>query len=134
MKRIITPALVILVIVGSIFIFVKGASQTQNGSNKSAVDRNNVTIEEGVQIVKVTAKGGYLPRRSLAKAGLPTILRFDTEGTFDCSSAVRIPSLDISRNLPISGLTDIELGSPEAGTLQGSCSMGMYPFEIVFQD
>lgn len=107
-------------------------------SNRSSTDgspptRDNVSIVDGQQIIDLRAKGGYAPQRTIAKAGLPTILRLDTRGTFDCSSSVRIPSMNISRNLPPSGTTEIDLGTPKVATLQGTCSMGMYPFEIDFQ-
>ena len=94
---------------------------------------NNVTMVNGKQIIDVTAKGGYLPRKSVAKAGIPTVIRFNTTGTFDCSSVVRIPSMDISKNLEPTGVTEIDVGNPTVGVLQGSCGMGMYPFEIEFQ-
>jgi plastocyanin domain-containing protein len=91
------------------------------------------TDNPNIQIIEIKAKGGYTPRKSIAKAGVPTILRFDTNGTFDCSSSVRIPSMNIFKNLPQSGTTDIDLGVQKSGTLQGMCGMGMYPFEIDFQ-
>ena len=94
---------------------------------------DNVSIIDGKQGIEIKAKGGYQPRVSFAKAGIPTIIRFDTEGTFDCSSSVRIAGMDILRLLPRSGTTDIDIGVQEANTLQGSCGMGMYPFEIEFQ-
>ena len=103
-----------------------------NGSNGSD-PANNVAVVDGKQIIEITAKGGYSPERSVAKAGLPTILRFNTKGTFDCSSSVRIPSMNISRSLPPSGITDIDLGSQKVATLRETCGMGMYPFEIDFQ-
>ncbi|MFH0804401.1 MAG: cupredoxin domain-containing protein [Candidatus Zambryskibacteria bacterium] len=131
MKNIITIILIALVLIGGVFIFTKRSPKTENGNIVSA---NNVTVKDGVQIIEIKAKGGYSPRTSIAKAGIPTILRFSTNGTFDCSSAMRIPSLNISRNLPISGLTDVELPTPTAGALRGSCGMGMYPFEVVFND
>lgn len=93
----------------------------------------NVRVVNGTQIIEIKAKGGYHPRISSAKAGIPTILRFDTSGTFDCSASVRIPSMNISELLPNSGTKDITLGTPSTGTLQGSCGMGMYPFQINFQ-
>lgn len=99
----------------------------------SKVEGNNVRIEDGKQIVEIRAKGGYLPRVSVAKSGVPTILRIDTSGTFDCSSSVRIPSKNISKLLPATGTTDIELGTLESGTLAGTCGMGMYPFEITVE-
>lgn len=93
---------------------------------------NNVNMVDGKQIIEITAKGGYLPRNTVAKADVPTVLRFNTKGTFDCSSVVRIPSMDITKNLPPSGVTDIDIGSQKLATLQGTCGMGMYPFEITF--
>lgn len=131
MKGTITSTLIALVLIGGAFIFTKGSPKTEN---KNIASVNNVTIENGVQIIEIKARGGYYPRTSVAKAGLPTILRFNTSGLFDCSSAVRIPSFNISQNLPISGLTDIELPSSNLGTLRGTCGMGMYSFEIIFQD
>lgn len=107
----------------------------QSGKTNSAQDTpvNNVYMEGENQIVEIRAKGGYSPMRSTAKAGIPTILRMDAEGTFDCSAFVRIPKLDISESLTMAGSTDIPLGVQGPGVLSGGCSMGMYPFEIVFE-
>ena len=94
---------------------------------------NNVSVVDGKQIVEVSVKGGYRPQKSVAKAGMPTILRFATNSTYDCSGAVRIPSIGYSAFLPASGKTDVELGTPQAGILRGMCAMGMYVFEIEFK-
>ena len=92
-----------------------------------------VSIVDGKQIIEIHAKGGYQPRKIAAQSNIPTILRFDTSGTFDCSASVRIPSMDITQNLPASGSVDIPIGTQASSTLQGTCSMGMYPFEIDFK-
>jgi plastocyanin domain-containing protein len=92
----------------------------------------NVTIRNGTQYIDITAKGGYAPRKTLAQAGLPTVLKVVTNGTYDCSSAITIPDQGVNQYLPPSGTTDIALGTPAVGTLQGTCSMGMYQFEIDF--
>ncbi|MEN9621917.1 MAG: hypothetical protein RLZZ67_351 [Candidatus Parcubacteria bacterium] len=92
-----------------------------------------VSIVDGKQIIEIHAKGGYQPRRISAQSNIPTILRFDTSGTFDCSASVRIPSMDITQNLPPSGSVDIPIGTQGTSTLEGTCSMGMYPFEIDFK-
>lgn len=114
-------------------LLVGGVILLTNNEGDDLSDGNNVTVVDGKQIIEIRAKGGYQPRASIAKAGLPTVIRFNTEGTFDCSSAVRIPSLGISQVLPASGVTDMEIGVGQVGVLQGSCGMGMYPFEIDFQ-
>lgn len=94
---------------------------------------NDVVADSNAQIVNLTAKVGYTPNNITAKANQNTILRVATKNTFDCSSSLRIPSLNISKNLPATGNTDIALGSQKPGTkISGTCGMGMYHFEIVF--
>jgi plastocyanin domain-containing protein len=118
-------------------VLIGGAVVLSNSNGRApveqAVKENNVSIVDGVQIVEIDAKGGYLPRKSIAKAGVPTVIRFNTTATFDCSSSVRIPSMDISKLLPQTGSTDIDVGVQDVGPLEGSCGMGMYPFEVVFE-
>ena len=94
---------------------------------------DNVSVVDGKQIIVMKAKGGFSPVHSIAKANIPTILRVETNGTFDCSSVIRIPEMNISRNLPLTGITDIDIGVEKAGTFQGTCGMGMYPFDIKFE-
>ncbi len=113
------------------YLAVRPASPAVSGAEAQPVQ--NVAIVDGRQVIDLTAKGGYSPEQSVAKAGIPTVLRVSTKGTFDCSSAIRIPSMNISKNLPQSGVTEIDLGSPQLGTLQGTCGMGMYPFAIEFK-
>ncbi len=118
------------IIIGGAIIFTSrgGAATADTGA-----PANNVTIIDGKQIINIQVKGGYTPKKSTAKAGVPTVLRFSTNGTFDCTSGVRIPSMGISKSLPPTGSTDIDIGSPKVAILQGVCSMGMYPFEVDFQ-
>src|SRR3989344_2693288 len=111
-------------------IFYTGVSST-GGTD---VPVNNVSIVDGKQIVEESVKGGYRPQKSVAKAGVPTVLWFATNSTYDCSGAVRIPSMGFSTFLPATGKTDVELGTPQAGVLRGMCAMGMYVFEIAFQN
>lgn len=118
----------ILVVLGGYFITKPTAQKDISPISQDAV--NNVTESDGKQYVEVRAKGGYFPKVSTVKAGVPTVLRLRTEGTFDCSSQVRIPSLNVAQSLAISGITEVDLGVLKPGTLSGTCSMGMYSFEI----
>ena len=118
-----------VVVAGFIIFLSRGTGQTASNEPQA----NNVTIVDGKQIIEIKARGGYNPKLSVAKAGIPTIVRFTTNGSFDCSASVRIPSLNVSKLLPQTGTTDIEVGTPQAGPLLGTCGMGMYRFEIDFQ-
>ena len=113
------------------FLIVGSGTSNKGGDTSTPVQ--NVTVVDNVQTIDIRAKGAYTPRVSVAQAGIPTVLRVNTNGTYDCSAAIRIPSLGIAKMLPPSGSTEIALGTPEAGKLRGTCGMGMYNFEIQFQ-
>lgn len=92
------------------------------------------TIENGMQYIDITARGGYSPRIIIAKSGIPSTIRMHTENTFDCSSALVIPALGFNDYLKRTGVKEIAVPSEKAqGTLHGLCSMGMYTFDIVFE-
>ncbi len=129
MKQIMLGIGIAAIIVIGALLFTRTSSVKEN----SSVPVDNAVMVDGKQIIQIYAKGGYQPRKSIAKAGIPTILRFNTTGTFDCSASVRIPSMNITKALPNTGVTDIDIGNQAAGILQGTCGMGMYPFEIDFQ-
>lgn len=106
-------------------------------SNKSlsSVDQDapvqNVEIRDGVQYVTITAKGGYSPRVTEIKGGIPTKLVVKTDGTYDCSLSLTVRSVGFQKILPATGEEVIDLGVPQPGEkVQGVCSMGMYNFQI----
>jgi len=106
-------------------------------SNSKSVDTNQVIenseIKDGIQYITIDAKGGYFPRLSNAKAGIPTKLIMKTGGTFDCSASLVIRSLKYQKILPQNGETIIDIGIPIAGEpLLGVCGMGMYNFSVNF--
>ncbi|HEY4515335.1 MAG TPA: cupredoxin domain-containing protein [Candidatus Paceibacterota bacterium] len=122
---------IIAVVVAGLVIWL-AISYSGNTSSPTVALANNVYLESGKQIVEIEARGGYTPAVSTASSSIPTILRMKTNGTFDCSSFVVIPVLNVQKILPQTGITDIDLGTPSSGTLNGTCTMGMYRFVINF--
>lgn len=107
------------------------------GSSKNATETGgptqNVEIRDGTQYITVNAKGGYSPKVSAAKAGIPTKLIVKTNGTYDCSASLVIRSVGFQKILAQTGEETIDLGTPKVGQpLRGLCSMGMYNFSINF--
>lgn len=120
----------VIVVIGFVFLIGSG---NNNYADVKGASSNVVSTSGDKQIVEVTVSGGYSPRTINAKAGVPTIIRMKSDGAYGCERAFRIPSLGISKTLPASGNTDIEITSQNAGTsLRGTCSMGMYSFVINF--
>ena len=126
MKGNVIAIIVAAAIIGGAFYFATRSPEVAS--------TDNVTAENGKQIVEITAKGHYSPTLTAAKANMPTIVRMETSGTFDCTSIVRIPSIGYQHNLPPTGTTDIELPPQQAGAeVKGVCAMGMYNFAIRFE-
>lgn len=132
MKRSLIIIFAAVAVGSAVFMFSQRTPKTTR--YEVAGQNANVSQENGKQVVVIKAKGGYAPQQTVAKAGVPTIIRVQTSGTFDCSSALRIPSLNYSKLLPATGTTDIEVPAQAAGsTLKAICSMGMYNFSVDFK-
>ena len=118
------------VLVGGAFLFTAARSAPE-GEGSAA---STAAVVDGVQVVDIAAKGGYAPRVVVARAGIPTTLRVQTSGTFDCSASLVIPALSYRKFLPPSGVEEIFIPTERAqGTLRGLCSMGMYNFRVEFE-
>lgn len=108
------------------------SSKPKNSTNTAQAVQNS-EIRDGIQYITINAKGGYSPKISTGKAGIPTKLIVKTDGTYDCSASLAINSLGFRKILPQTGETEIDIGTPKAGEpLQGVCGMGMYNFSINF--
>lgn len=103
--------------------------------DKTSVDQqvSAVSVEGGVQVITIAAKGGFSPQHIVAQSGLPTELHVITNGTYDCSSTLVIPSLAYDNTLQPTGTEIISLSPEQAtGILNGTCGMGMYSFDVAF--
>ena len=117
------------VIAGGLFWLGSRSRGTEDPTVGSAA----VTIVDGRQVIDITAKGGYTPRKVMAQAGLPTTLRVSTNGSYDCSTSLVIPQLNYNKYLQPTGVEEIPITAEQAkGKLRGLCSMGMYSSEIAF--
>ncbi len=127
-KNTIISIIISLVLIGGTLYFVSDKS-TSSGSE--VAQSQNVEIKDGVQYVTVTAKGGYSPRITQIKGGIPTKLVVKTDGTYDCSASLVVRSVGFQKILQPTGEEVIDLGTPKSGEkVQGVCGMGMYNFQI----
>lgn len=125
---------IIIALTISVLLLVAAIVLPIIGKTTPVSENDNVSMVDGIQIIKIEAKGGYSPKNTLAKAGIPTKLVVKTNGSLDCSTALAIPSLGIRKNLPMSGEETFDIGIKQPGeTLNGLCAMGMYGFQINFE-
>ncbi|MCX6807860.1 MAG: cupredoxin domain-containing protein [Patescibacteria group bacterium] len=122
-------AVLILVAAALLLLFNSGKIKEE-----TSVAQNNVSIVDNRQVIEINVKGGYSPKNTVAKADIPTAIKFKNKGTFDCSSSVVIPELGYRANLPMTGETSVDVPAQKSGAiLNGTCAMGMYEFSIVFE-
>ena len=129
MNKTVSIIVTLALVIGIGIVFI-GGSKNNTETGESA---QNVEMRDGIQYITVNAKGGYSPKVSSAKAGIPTKLIVKTDGTYDCSASLVIRSVGFQKILAQTGEEVIDLGTPKAGQpLQGLCGMGMYNFAVNF--
>lgn len=129
------PLVAIFLLIVGIGVGILGSKMFLDNSKTTTTNElpNNSEIKDGIQYITITAQGGYLPRASNAKAGIPTKLIVKTNGTYDCSTSLVIRSLSFQKILAPTGEEIIDIGIPEVGKqIEGLCGMGMYSFLINF--
>jgi len=100
--------------------------QTLSGSEANAATTNiaKPTIENGVQIIKMTAdNNGYTPNAFYVQKGMPVKWIITGSQINSCNNAVVVPSLNIQKTLK-SGENTIEF-TPGDKDINFSCWMGM---------
>jgi plastocyanin domain-containing protein len=127
-KNTIISIIISIALIGGTLYFISDRSVSSGGE---VAQSQNIEIRDGVQYVTVTAKGGYSPRATEIKGGLPTKLVVKTDGTYDCSASLVVRSVGFQKILQPTGEEVIDLGTPKSGDkIQGVCGMGMYNFQI----
>lgn len=99
--------------------------QQEEVKGQKAEDQN-VTMENGVQVVKMTQNySGYTPNSFTIKKDLPVKWVINSTNAFTCASSLTIPQLNIRKNL-VEGENVINFTATKVGALRFSCIMGMY--------
>jgi plastocyanin domain-containing protein len=86
----------------------------------------------GSVTIRVDASG-YHPSRVTATAGSEITLSFLRTTTEGCGEQVKIPSLSITRELPVNVAVAIPVRVPASGQLGFTCGMDMYRGAVVVQ-
>ncbi len=99
---------------------------TDYQAKQQTVDDPNVTVENGVQIVKMTQDGGgYTPNSFTIRKSMPVKWIVTSTDPYTCASSIISSKLGIRANLK-EGENVFEFTPDEAGTIRFTCSMGMY--------
>lgn len=96
----------------------------------------NVTLENGVQVVKMTqGVSGYSPNTFTIKKDIPVKWVVTSDNVNTCASTIVSSPLNIRKSLEF-GENIIEFTPTATGVLKFSCSMGMYKgaFNVVNND
>jgi uncharacterized protein len=99
--------------------------------NTVGVALNPASIQSGYAIE--VSENGYSPAVLHLPANHAVTLEWVTNETKACSRSVVVPALKYHQILPVTGRTQFDIPAQEKGTiLRYTCSMGMYPSQLVF--
>jgi plastocyanin domain-containing protein len=101
------------------------------GEREKALAR---VTEGGVQVLRVTVKGGYSPDTLVVKRGQPVRIEFDRQETSSCSDTVVFGDFGISRPLPAFRTTPVEFTPEKAGSYEFTCGMNMLHGRLIVED
>lgn len=82
-------------------------------------------VQDGVQEIRVTVKGGYSPDLIVARPGVPVRLHFDRQEESPCSEEVVFPHFGVRRYLPAFATTRVDLPAASPGRYGFACGMDM---------
>lgn len=95
-----------------------------NKANASQVNIAKTTIENGVQVIRLTAdNNGYTPNEIYVKKDIPVKLIIEGNQINSCNNGVVVPALNIEKDLK-PGENIIEF-TPKDKDINFSCWMGM---------
>ncbi len=72
--------------------------------------------------VKVTSKG-FEPSKIEAKAGEPLTLNITREAKITCAKKITIPSMNVTKDLPLNKMVSVEVTPKEKGEIKFGCAM-----------
>ncbi|GAA5025393.1 heavy metal translocating P-type ATPase [Streptomyces siamensis] len=82
-------------------------------------------LEDGVQRVEVTVRGGYSPDLIKVRQGTPVEMVFDRQEAGECTARVVFPDLRIGAGLPAHMRTTVRLNPDRPGAFGFTCGMNM---------
>jgi cobalt-zinc-cadmium efflux system membrane fusion protein len=120
---------------------VAGDAVVSRGSFSIRAERERVgaagpepTVSGAVQTARViVSEKGYEPARVTLRAGVPARITFVRTTDATCGTEVTIPSLSLTRALPLNQPVDVEFTPQKAGDVEFVCGMGMLKGTIVVQ-
>lgn len=89
--------------------------------------------DAGVQVVKITVKGGYSPDVIVVKEKMPVRLNFYRAETASCSEQVVFQDFGIIKDLPAFKTTPVEFTPDHAGEFTFTCGMHMLRGKLIVE-
>jgi len=130
----------VLVIALSLFNIANGYNLTgwtlpsiDVGKTATAIQDPNVTIENGVQVVRMAQTSrGYSPNHFTIRKGIPVKWIVDSQDSYSCASSIVSDKIGVRKALS-AGENVIGFNPDDTGTIKFTCSMGMYQgtFDVV---
>jgi plastocyanin domain-containing protein len=89
------------------------------------------SVEAGGTVAVLVDGEGYHPAEIRAPAGAQVTLAFRRTTDESCGQQLRIPAMNLQRDLPLNTAVPITVTVPASGALAFTCGMNMYRGSVV---
>lgn len=120
----------VLVLLLAIFNISNGYTLMSLGGSMKVVPSTGVVSDEVQEIRMTESDGGYDPNVFHIKPNIKTRWIVNATNPYSCASQLTAPAIGVQKQLE-PGENIIEFISPASGTINFSCSMGMYSGRII---
>lgn len=118
-------------------VVVKGSfalrAERERRGLRPAVPAGQPASQQGHTVRVLVSEKGFEPSRITLRAGAPARLTFVRTTDATCATEVAVPSLNITRMLPLNQPVDIEFTPNKAGDIAFACGMGMFSGTLLVQ-
>ena len=91
------------------------------------------TVDDGIQTVEVTVKGGYTPDVIRVRQGIPVRFVFDRQESGDCTSVVVFRDHQVVSTLLANAKTQVAITPTQAGEFTFGCGMNMVQGRLIVE-
>ena len=95
--------------------------------------KNQATMKDGNQVIKVNVANGYEPEVVEFKQGTPAKIIFNRSNDSACLARVQSDEIQFNTDLPLNQDVEVAINTDQKGEFNYACGMNMFHGKVVIK-